>query len=147
MPIKSGFRRVREEHGRMRLIYDRFLEMPAPAVASFWIISHRSLCLSTLCFKEEVGEPHPADARQGPLPAGVQASHVAPRAAGRGPHGQRRGPTCAEQDPDPNLQRELPAREAPGGHQEPPRQVQFGPRGHEPAPGDEQGFGLQRPAA
>lgn len=105
------------------------------------------LCLLTFCFQEEVGEPRPADARQGPLPAGVQASHVAPRAAGRGPHGQRGDPTCAEQDRDPKLQREPPAREAPRGHQEPPGQVHFGPRGHEPAPGDKQGFGLQRPAA
>lgn len=143
MPINSGFRRVRQDATDL----GRVLENERTAVPFSGGFSHGFLRPLTLCFQEEVGEPRPADARQGPLPTGFQPSHVAPPAAGRGPHGQRGDPTCAEQDRDPNIQRELPAREAPRGHQEPPGQVRFGPREHEPAPGDEQGFGLQRPAA
>lgn len=101
-----------------------------------------------LLFQEEVGEPCPADARQKPLPAGVQAPHVAARAAGGGPHGRRRASaTGAEPDAEPDLQRQRSAREAARRHQEPPGQVPAGPRGPQPAPGDQQGPGLQGPAA
>lgn len=97
--------------------------------------------------QKEVCEPRPADARQGPLPAGVQATHVAARAPGGGAHGRRAGlPGAAQPSADPDLQREHRAREASGGHQEPPRQNGPVQRRTQPAPGDKQGSGLPRPA-
>lgn len=97
--------------------------------------------------QKEVCEPRPADARQGPLPAGVQAAHVAARTAGRGAHRRRAGFSGATQSSsDADLQRERCARKASWGHQEPPRQSRSVQRGAQFTPGDKQGSRLPRPA-
>lgn len=97
--------------------------------------------------QEEVCEPCPADAWQGPHPAGVQATHVAAPTAGGGAHRRRAGLSGATQPrADPDLQREPRKWKAPRGHQEPPWQSGPVQRGAQPAPGDKQGPGLPRPA-
>lgn len=98
--------------------------------------------------QKEVCEPCPADARQGPHPAGVQATHVAAPTIGGGAHRRRAGLSGATQSSaDPDLQWERRAWEASGGHQEPAWQSGPVPRGAQPAPGDKQGSGLPRPAS